>query len=359
MSVSSEVHRTLVKSPPELWAELSDPASLASHLGELGEIRIVRTVPETTVEWEAPDATGRVQIKPSAWGTKVTLTATQELPRPATEPLPERVEAQSTTESGAETAACPGNLPAPYPGSQLDAGPPALDAGGGSPERALSRGTLDLVSVGKVEAGSGHPPIADGEIESGAPESELEQAGSGTAGDLPAPEPARGQRLFARAWRRLRRRRSVNVPPGSVESRGSADGPPAPEASAVAPDQPSPEISVAEPGAGQFEPAPSALPAGHSTAAAGVSPQPGAGSDALEDETTEAPSAQAAGLSPQPSARSDPLEGATAEAPSVRAAGVSPEPGAVERLAGDHVTAVLTSVLDRLGAAHHRPFSRG
>ena len=41
--ISSEVQRTLVKSPPELWAELSDPAALARHLGELGEIRIVRT----------------------------------------------------------------------------------------------------------------------------------------------------------------------------------------------------------------------------------------------------------------------------------------------------------------------------
>ena len=44
--ISSEVQRTLVKSPPELWAELSDPAALARHLGELGEIRITRTEPE-------------------------------------------------------------------------------------------------------------------------------------------------------------------------------------------------------------------------------------------------------------------------------------------------------------------------
>ena len=56
--ISSEVQRTLVKSPPELWAELSDPAALARHLGELGEIRITRTEPEKIVEWEA-DATHR------------------------------------------------------------------------------------------------------------------------------------------------------------------------------------------------------------------------------------------------------------------------------------------------------------
>ncbi len=84
MSVSSELQRTLVKSPPELWAELSDPAALARHLGELGEIRITRVEPEKTVEWESADATGAVRLKPSGWGTKVTLTVTREVP--ASEP---------------------------------------------------------------------------------------------------------------------------------------------------------------------------------------------------------------------------------------------------------------------------------
>ena len=50
---SAQVQRTLVKSPPELWAELSDPAALARHLGELGEIRITRVEPERRVEWTA------------------------------------------------------------------------------------------------------------------------------------------------------------------------------------------------------------------------------------------------------------------------------------------------------------------
>src|ERR1700733_1708242 len=76
--ISSEVQRTLVKSPPELWAEVSDPAALARHLGELGEIRIVRTEPESTVEWAAENTTGTVSIKPSGWGTKVTLSVTRE-----------------------------------------------------------------------------------------------------------------------------------------------------------------------------------------------------------------------------------------------------------------------------------------
>jgi hypothetical protein len=78
--VSSEVQRTLVKSPPELWAELSDPDALARHLGELGEIHITHTVPETTVEWETVtgNAQGKVTLAPSGWGTKVTLTVARE-----------------------------------------------------------------------------------------------------------------------------------------------------------------------------------------------------------------------------------------------------------------------------------------
>src|SRR5207245_355949 len=72
---SAQVQRTLVKSPPELWAELSDPAALARHLGELGEIRITRIEPEHKVEWTAEGASGTVLINPSAWGTRVTLTA--------------------------------------------------------------------------------------------------------------------------------------------------------------------------------------------------------------------------------------------------------------------------------------------
>jgi hypothetical protein len=96
MSVSSEVQRTLVKSPPELWAELSDPAALARHLGELGEIRITRVEPEKTVEWEAPDATGAVRLKPSGWGTKVTLTVTREVPEPEPVAAPEPIVAAET-----------------------------------------------------------------------------------------------------------------------------------------------------------------------------------------------------------------------------------------------------------------------
>ena len=91
--ISSEVQRTLVKSPPELWAELSDPKSLARHLGELGEIRITKVEPEKFVEWEAEEARGTVALKASGWGTKVTLKASRDYtPMEPTEREPEEME---------------------------------------------------------------------------------------------------------------------------------------------------------------------------------------------------------------------------------------------------------------------------
>jgi hypothetical protein len=75
--------RTLVKSPPELWSELSELERLANHLGAFGEIRITRLEPEHTVAWEGERASGTVSIEPSGWGTKVTLNATIEAEEPA------------------------------------------------------------------------------------------------------------------------------------------------------------------------------------------------------------------------------------------------------------------------------------
>ena len=88
---SLQASRTLVKSPPELWAELSDLGSLARHLGEFGEIRITKVDPESRVEWEADRASGTVRLEPSGWGTRVVLTV--DTPEPAADPEPEPEEA--------------------------------------------------------------------------------------------------------------------------------------------------------------------------------------------------------------------------------------------------------------------------
>ncbi len=117
---SVEAQRTLVKSPPELWAELSDPTSLARHLGEFGEIRIARVEAETSVEWEAESASGRVELKPSGWGTKVTLTVAREAPRP--------VVAEPESESV---------VPEPQPELELE--PEPAPAAADSPPRFFAR----------------------------------------------------------------------------------------------------------------------------------------------------------------------------------------------------------------------------
>jgi hypothetical protein len=68
--------RTLVKSVPELWAELSEPALLGRMLNEpFGEIRITRLTPESSIGWESELAAGSVELEPSGFGTRVRLTA--------------------------------------------------------------------------------------------------------------------------------------------------------------------------------------------------------------------------------------------------------------------------------------------
>ncbi len=75
-----ELHaqRRLLKSPPELWAEVSDEEALARHLGPFGQIRITRREPERTVAWEGDRASGTVELDPTGWGTRVTVRATPE-----------------------------------------------------------------------------------------------------------------------------------------------------------------------------------------------------------------------------------------------------------------------------------------
>jgi hypothetical protein len=87
-----EAKRTLVKSPPELWEELSEVERLARHLGAFGEIKITRLEPEHTVAWAGEHASGTVSIESSGWGTRVTLVAAlsdEPEPEPVTEPEPD------------------------------------------------------------------------------------------------------------------------------------------------------------------------------------------------------------------------------------------------------------------------------
>lgn len=245
MSVSSEVQRTLVKSPPELWAELSDPTSLARHLGELGEIRIVRTEPERAVDWEAAaadgaQASGRVEIAPSGWGTRVTLSASRIVTPKRSEPEPEPEATEIIPEPEAESIAIP---------------EPALETTEPEPE------ALELESSAKPSEPAQEPEIAERESRRG---------------------------LFARLFRRSRTSRApveLQVEPESAAEMESK--------LTVEPQSPEP-IEL----------------------------------EKLSEEVV--------------------LEEAAPEAD------IAAELAELE----EQTTAMLTGVLDRLGAAHHRPFSR-
>jgi hypothetical protein len=179
--ISSEVQRTLVKSPPELWAELSEPATLARHLGELGEIRITRTEPEKTVEWEATDTTGKVTLVQSGWGTKVTLTVTREVaapeptvelePKPTAEPEPE-----PTIEAEVEREPEPVAVEEPAP--EAVAAEPLVES---PPELEPRRGFFARLFGRRKEQAPSQPSTE--------PEAELE-AESPPAIEIAEPEPA-------------------------------------------------------------------------------------------------------------------------------------------------------------------------
>jgi hypothetical protein len=258
--------RTLVKSPPELWAEVSDVEALARHLGEFGEIRITRLDPETTVAWEGDRACGTVALEPSGWGTKVTITA-----KLAEEAAPEVAERVADPEP-----------PAPEPEPEAAAPEPVAAA---EPEAAA------------VE------PVAEPEPEAEAAAPEPESEPEAAAPDPEAEAPKVG--FFARMFGRRRRVEAVvETEPVAAE----------PEPEPLAPE---PE---AEPVAVEPDPDPDPEPLA-------AEPEPEAEAEPVVVEPEPEP------LPAEPEARPAPLDAERAEA-------------------------ILTGVLDDLGSAHHRPFSR-
>ncbi len=93
------VQRTIVKSQPEVWSEVSDATSLTRHLGAFGEITITHVTPETAVAWEGDRVRGTVTLERSGWGTKVTVTAETEESAAAQEVMAEVTEVAVETVS--------------------------------------------------------------------------------------------------------------------------------------------------------------------------------------------------------------------------------------------------------------------
>ena len=231
--------RTLVKSPPELWEELSEVDGLAKHLGAFGEITITKLEPEHTVAWEGEHASGTVSIEPSGWGTKVTLHAE----------LPEGDEPEQ---------------PAPEQPDPEDPEPVA--------EEAVAEQPIAEQPVAEQPVAEESEPVAD------EPEPVAEE-----------PQPERTRRGF---WGWLFRTRT---------------GGPAVE----------PEPVAVEPVAVEREPEPEVE---------------------LQPEPQPEPEPEPVAEEPQPE-----------EEPESEPDAVDPE----------RARAILDEALDALGAAHHRPFSRG
>ena len=308
--ISSEVQRTLVKSPPELWAELSDPRALARHLGELGEIRIVRTDPESTVEWAAENTTGIVSIKPSGWGTKVTLSVTRETGG-----------VQAAASSAVEPASEPASTAEPEP--TATAGPEPTASSSVSWERQPGLGCRR----GRA-GGDGLRADAEPEADTGAAaEPEVE------------PEPRRG--FFARLFGRRRAPHPAPAAPlettaveqpldASARSAQVERSPAQPDAFAAVTQALSPEAFAA---AHPFAAPPAAKP-GLDTVPAEQVPAEQVADEQVADE------------------------GQVERSGDISAELMAAEEVTAEQVSAEEVTAVLTAVLDRLGAAHHRPFSR-
>lgn len=82
-----QTQRTLVKSVPEVWAELSEDGVLGRMLrGRFGEIRLTHLTPESSIEWEGELAAGLVELEPSVFGTRVRLSALIAEPPPVPPP---------------------------------------------------------------------------------------------------------------------------------------------------------------------------------------------------------------------------------------------------------------------------------
>lgn len=248
-----EAKRTLVKSPPEVWAKVSDPAVLADHLADLGAIRITHVEPESVVLWEGDRVSGGVHLDPGGWGTKVRFTAEWE------EPEPEPVVAE----------------PEPEPVAVLEPEPEPVTV-------------AEPVAVVVAEP---EPVVVEDVVPVAEPAAVAEPETPGRRGFF--------------SWFR-RRRKAVEEPEPVAEA-------PAPEPEAPAP--------VAE--------APAEAPSPIEEPEPVTEPEP-----APEPVTDPEPAPEPVG---------DPEPAATA----------------TDHLDPQAALAVLEAALDRLGAAHHRPFSRG
>jgi hypothetical protein len=369
--VIAEAQRTLVKSPPELWSELSDPAALARHLGELGEIRIVRTSPEQTVEWEAEDKRGRVEIQPSGWGTKVTLSVTIEGSR--------RPSDDERTSNGAPNVSAGAAPTADSPSGPMPAEPAPRRPSQTSPE--LEQKTADVPQAEAADAFVADAFAADGEpaeVEAGSAElPKVEAAAAPIRSGEETSEPtasreheritpaAEGHPPRGLLWRLRRLGRALRRDASAEKVDESTDQSPGVERALGAPQT---AAAVAEPrSAGTPEGgrsagthsvlasrATSAVPDASASRATERDSQSSADQVLLRAKGESRENENVTGPSPTPAANQD---NPIADTPWSRAREEHHDRyGAEDQVA--RTTELLSAMLDSLGEAHHRPFSR-
>ncbi len=354
----SEVQRTLVKSPPELWAEISDPTALARHLDAFGEIRITRVEPEQRVEWQAGDTVGSVVIKPSGWGTKVSLTVTSEhepatepaahtrpaavaKPEPEPEPDPVAESAAAIVEPDAAAATDPIAAPDRSAGPLSAAPQPELAAAPApqaepEPEHDAVP-EPDPVAAAEPEAAAHTQPSAVAKPEPKIatppqPQAEHDPIMAVAERDDEAEPATRRGSFFARLFARRRANHAGERSPAADAQAPSASRARAHETRDAA--EPYNALAM---WASQIE-ADDDLPAERADRLETSGGEHAAASEQIADAAQVAVHEDAG--------TSEPAGQATGELE------------AIEQAAAEQVTAVLTGVLDRLGAAHHRPFSR-
>lgn len=288
--IQAQAQRTLVKSPPELWSELSDEQTLRAHLAGLGEVRITRREPERRIEWQASGACGSIEIEPSGWGTRVTLSLER---------------AEHGAAERAESGSAPG----------------AEGSDGGQGSQSLKRQPQARQSTSGAQA----LPVKRAEEESAAADGPAPETPAGSEPEWPALRPrsirARIGSLLGIASRRKGQR------PESQASRTQDDG------------------SLPDPArSGSVRAEPAALKLG------------------LEFDRVSAavlaPS-RPHGASPQPTRTGDPgEEAAGSDAAPPAHTGAAAPPGQPQPDAAQSAQELLSALLDRLGEARHRPFSR-
>jgi hypothetical protein len=351
--------RTLVKSPPELWSELSEVERLARHLGAFGEIKITKLEPEHTVAWEGESASGTVSIEPSGWGTKVTLTAQ----------LGDGEEAPATGAGVAEPPAAE---------TEAEEGEEALPDGEESAEPAVDEPEVAEQSWERVGTAAAEEPLGEESVaapptEAGPMEAESMEADpmeaapieAESVADEPAAEesavdtrvmPQQPGPIQARPRRRrgflawlFRPRTSAQAasPSEPVEQAPVIEEPPLVEEAPMAAEVSAPEDPIT-----LEEPSSSEQP--QVTVSDGpmvAQPPPGfAESARVMHEARPVPGG--APMEPEASPMSEEPDVSAEVAAAEQAA---PPPG----LDSERAQAILDEALDALGSAHHRPYSRG